>query len=482
MVSEIFSRKYSLLWITGFLLGISVVWDPYVTNFIRLSLFKIIPYQFTLVSAFILLFAAIAIIKFSHLMVKLDFLFFLLFSIAFQSTSLIKISIINGDEVVLIIFLVLTSLGILVHNYRLSSPSPIIVLNSLLFFSVIASFVNGIDPRLFLIFAKSLLIFFLLYHFLNRWENIALFTRIFISVTAISASLALIQEAVFLLFHISLVGFTGPEGVALESTPIGTFLRVPGFLFGGYKLFAIILMTSSMLVLNMILYGANRSLREDNGRRLLYLIFFLIVSALILTFSKDAILAFLLGLILSILIRWPRYLIQGFGLLLILIIVLYGTGLLDVSYRYMASEITHGEYRGRIELDREGIEGFLNSELRHKLTGRGLGKGKRYTAHHNDWPAHNAFILALDEIGLTGATVYILFFLYLIFRLFTTIPLTESPAEKALSRGLLISLMCLFILLQFHASFIEPFLWMIFALVDRTSASIISNSRLIVSA
>jgi cell division protein FtsW (lipid II flippase) len=177
-------------------------------------------------------------------------------------------------------------------------------------------------------------------------------------------------------------------------------------------------------------------------------------------------LGFIISLFLAVLIRWSKYIIHLLICLTVGIIICYYSGLLDHLNRWVSSEITYGEQRMRIQLNKEGIEKLFDSDLHHILFGRGIGNGIRLTSNYNRWPAHNAFILAADEVGIIGLIVYVSMFAYLTIRIIFINMFSKDDEDIAISRGLLSGFVALLVVLQFHAGFIEQIMWLFFGIVE----------------
>jgi cell division protein FtsW (lipid II flippase) len=201
------------------------------------------------------------------------------------------------------------------------------------------------------------------------------------------------------------------------------------------------------------------------------------LSALMLTFAKDAMLALTIALLITALIRWRAFLIHWLFLFLILFVFCYYSGLLNTFADFISAEITFGEPRIRIELDREGIEGFLDTDIYHMLFGAGMGYAARYTSHYRNWPAHNAFILAADEIGLLGLLAYLALYIIAGLRLISANLLARDPLDKAITRGLLCGFIGIVIQFQFYAGYIDLIIWFYLGLIESTTLILLGENE-----
>jgi len=198
-------------------------------------------------------------------------------------------------------------------------------------------------------------------------------------------------------------------------------------------------------------------------------------SALLLTQAQDVLLGFFVALMFLLILRRPRYIFHFAVVILLLAVVLftlfaYLPGKGD-TISYVVRDIPKTE-RERIQLDREGIQGFVHGN--YKLSGRSYGN--RYTANVHDWPAHNGFILILDEAGIFGFIIYLGMYIWVLFRLICLNLVVKDPAYLPIVRGLLCGIIIYFIGVQFTASYVEPFLWILFALTE-SSARILAKNQ-----
>jgi cell division protein FtsW (lipid II flippase) len=314
-------------------------------------------------------------------------------------------------------------------------------------------------------------------NFIRKKEFVFAFVKLFIIISSISAVIGIIQEILYLYAGYLFIGVIPPESLELmfENTSMGTFLRVPA-LMTSYGSISKMLVINLIMVANLLIYP-NTFTKSTKSKLLLCFAFLLMLSALMLTFAKDAILALAIALLISALIRWRSFLIHWLFLFLILIGFCYYSGLLNTSADSISAELTFGEARVRIALDREGIEGFLDSDIHQMLFGVGMGSGARYTSHYKNWAAHNAFILAADETGLLGLLAYLALYIIAGLRLISANLMARDPQDKAITRGLLGGFIAIVIMFQFYAGYIDLIIWFYLGLIESTTLILIGENK-----
>jgi hypothetical protein len=410
---------------------------------------------------------------------KKERLFIILFLVTFQTAAIFSISIVDGSEIILLVF----SLILLIEIFRGREQyyfvkTPLNLLNGIFLFFIILSAINGISPRGFVVFLKSAVLFFLLVNFLYKRKLVITALKWFVIITTISAVIGVFQEIVYLYTGVPVVGFVSERQMELlfEPTSMGMALRVPAFM-GSYKIFAVVLSFNLIIVINILLYSSTllTTIRE---KCFLYFAVIFMFSALILTFSRDAFLGTCIALLMSVFLKWRSYVIHFIMILALLFVLGHFCGIFDSFYKggvsFIQAKAT--EFGGdRIELDREGFEGFLHGPF--FLIGIGTGKGGKYTSHVRRWPAHNAFILAADELGIFGLLVYLSFFIFAIFRLITINLLAKESRDKGICRGLLFGFIAYCIILQFHAGYIEVPLWLYLGIIESMALILLERHR-----
>jgi hypothetical protein len=348
----------------------------------------------------------------------------------------------------------------------------------MLLFSIILSAINGISLKALVVFLKSAVFFFLLVNFLYKRELVITALKWFIIITTISAVIGIFQEIIYFFTGAPVVGFIPKEEMEFlfDKTSIGTVLRAPAFM-GGYKIFAMVLSFNLIIAINILLYSSAllTTIREK------YFLYFAVISmfgALILTFSRDAFWGTCIALLMSIFLKWRSYVIHFIMILMLLSVLGHFCGIFDSFYRGGVSVIqTKATEIGddRIGLDREGFEGFLHGSF--FLIGRGTGKGGKYTPHHQGWSAHNAFILAADELGIFGLLVYLSLFIFAIYRLIFINLSAKELQDKVIGKGLLCSFIAYCMILQFHAGYVEILLWLYLGIIESMALILLERHR-----
>ena len=306
---------------------------------------------------------------------------------------------------------------------------------------------------------------FIITDIVRRKEWTVYFIKTLFVITVISAVTGIIQEAVFLTRG-TLLFKVDPRALKLimESTPFGTFLRIPAYT-GMHLFLANYLVISLLIGLNAFLY-----LRDDlTGREKLFIkvSMALMTVALILTFSKTNMIGLTVGIALSLLMKWPQRLIHFVMVLLLIVIgTYYYPGLWDKVYNHIQTDLElNGDIGLRVELIKRGIEGFF---YKHPLVGAGVGKGTAYTQDVMKWGVHNAFVRAADDTGIFGFLVFLSLFIYAFIRIITTIPVTKSPDERAILKILLAGFLAYTINIQFQPDFLSYYNWILIGFIEST--------------
>ncbi|MCI4626315.1 MAG: O-antigen ligase family protein [Candidatus Magnetoovum sp. WYHC-5] len=463
---------YLLILFIGFLIGFTIIVDPYVTaytlDFLNTSLINnhhIVVYPYFLTTFLLLLFVLFAgivkpIVKKIALFPEKAFL--LIFFISFNTLSLTEVAghIDGGDLATGIIFL------LFVFQALTKEEKVIISLLDMLNLLMIATILLCVIHNVLLFvrlntILKYTLMSFVFSNLVYKKNLTYFFIKMLLISTTISAGIAIIQELIYMTTRAVVIGKYDPRQLKLmfEDTPFGRALRVPAFV-GSYKTLAFLLITNILIVVNFIFYMP-RYIKKFKKSVVSALI--IMSGALFLTFSKDSMLALSITLLFSFFVRWPNLIIHGFTFSLVLIVVVISYGLVDDIYNAILSELSYGELRIRVILNKEGILGFINQYF---FTGTGITDGSKYTASINNWPSHNAFILTAVEIGIFGLTVYAMLFIYTFANLIWLNTNASRPREKALFRGLFMSMICLLIVFQTHAGHIDIILWLYMAFIQ----------------
>lgn len=353
-------------------------------------------------------------------------------------------------------------------SYKIRLPASLLFLAFILF--AVLSLINGGSIFMLPSLLKLSVVFFLIANLIKTKDHYLFAIKVFIVITTCSAIIGIVQEIIFLTTGATLVGFIPPQMIdqMYESTPWGIFLRIPA-MTGWYEVLSNCIIISILMGINLLLYPI---IIRKKQRLLMHSALFIMSMALLLTFSKSALLSLVLGVLLSIFIKWKKLAIHFSMALLALAIFAYLAGLFDVLAEYVTSDISlGGEIGDRVNLIKSGIQGLF----KHPLLGVGIGSGARYTQTVRGWPVHNIFILIADEIGIFGLVIFLLIVLRLIVKLLHMISITRNDGEKGIITASLISLIALIVNLQVHPSYKDFFIFMIFGIFE--SVALMTSER-----
>lgn len=475
-------RNHGIFVLACFLIAVAIgcliVLDPYGTLFLGRQLnIKLFPYTFSLV-----VFTFLAIILFllkyfdtysSRILEKKEFLLIILYIAGYQTSSL-QLWIIDLSDIALGTYVLAILIDAFVKEGKKFINTPIHLLNLLLLIFTLLPLINNmmIPSRTQLLFIKIILMFFLTVNSLYSKKLVIKYTKWLIIITTCSAVFGIFQEAVFLTTGIPVVGLIPADD--LERMFERGLFRVPALMLS-YKVFAAILAITFIITISLLVFP-NPLTRGLKKKMYLSLAAFLMFFALLLTAAQDILLGLFIASGFLLLFRKPRYLVHlTIATLLLIIIVcsffIYSPGKEDRFYHIIKD--VPKEESTRIQLDREGIQGFVHGN--YKLSGR--GRQNRYTANVHNWPAHNAFILIADETGIFGFIIYSAMFVWIIYRLITVNLVIKDPAYLPIMRGLLCGIIIYLIGAQFTASWAEPFLWILFALTESSALILAKNTE-----
>ncbi|KXK29638.1 MAG: hypothetical protein UZ01_02013 [Candidatus Brocadia sinica] len=461
---------FPLLW--GGFAGAFLVLDPLLANILAkmldisiegTNIFKLYPYEVSSLLFFFSLF--LPFIKKFILLTKrhTEKVFITLFFGGMHITSLTTLVKIDLTELVMMVSLFALFSQSVVKDKRLCI-SLLDIFNMAFVASALVSFMNArIVP--FVIYAptlvKFILILFLLLNFIHSRELFVFAVKCIVVLTCISSLIGIGQGILFKTTGLLFIGPVDKKNLSLmfEMTSQGPFLRIPAF-FGTYKPFTFFLNTAILIVFNYFIYNGPFALKK---RFTLISSFLLMITALLLTFSKDGFLSLFIGLIFSISVRWSKFIIHGFFCTLIAGIAIYLTGFLDDIFRAISADCHWGEYRIRLQLAREGIHGFIH---RHPFIGVGVSDVYRYTSHYLHWAVHNAFIEAADAVGILGFFFYIVLLSYTFYNLIKVSLTDKSLINTWINRGLFSGFIAYIVTIQFHPFFYERFTWVYMGIVN----------------
>src|SRR3990172_9092415 len=376
----------------GLAISCLVVFDPYGTTYIsHLVGIKLLPFTFVLlisIAIVVIFFLLKYLVKNIYKILENKELLFVIFYVVGYQTNSLELGIIDFSDIVLGMYLLIALISIFVERKERLINTPINLLNLLLLFFVMLSLVNSRVPtKTQLLYIKIILMYFLMVNTLYSKELVIKCVKWLIIITSCSAVFAIFQEFTYLTTGTIVVGMIERE--ELKRMFEGGLFRVPALMLS-YRIFAIILATVLTLIISLLVFP--NSLVKDFKRKLyLYIASFLMSSALLLTQAQDVLLGFFVALMFLLILRRPRYIFHFAVVILLLAVVLftlfaYLPGKGD-TISYVVRDIPKTE-RERIQLDREGIQGFVHGN--YKLSGRSYGN--RYTANVHDWPTHNGFI------------------------------------------------------------------------------------------
>ncbi len=454
----------------GVLLGAVVVFDPFITAyFLRdFSWLRDLPYLISIATA-LALGGILAVQAFAPGLVSTvihDYYryFPLLFLFAYQING-VSLASLDATEITIGIFMLLFLAGLFIRRDERFVSTPFNMLHLALGICVLISLASEFRIFQALKSVKPFVIFFLLVNFLPRGNLAHSTVRWLVILAMFSAAFCLVQELAWVSTQ-TLLSLVEQEELQrmFEDTPIGPIFRVPGLMVG-YRPMALYLATALMFVLSSLLWRQEQ--QSLMPRRWLIFGLVLIVPALALTTAKDIFLGIGAAIPLMLVMQRPNRLMMAtlvglVGVLALVVATAIIPGNIDTTVD-LTRTVPKTEQE-RIRLDRDSIEGFLHSP--YTWTGRGIGSGKRYTAHPLGWPAHNAFILVAAELGVVGLAIFLLIYILAFARAIALNIIVTSGPYLPIVRGLMCALVVGLVGVQFTAAFLDIFVWTIFAIVE----------------
>lgn len=457
----------------GIGIGALIISDFYIVNalaslFNESRMFRMVPFEVSLVIFLLVVIATLCaanILKLNAVIRNREKIFIILLMTGLHTIGLFPGGI-DSSDIMLGLFIVLWLFSVFTTERYKVIASPLHYFNLALFFFAVLSIINGGVSVIFSMapLFKAVFMSFLIIDMARRKEWIFFFVKVLFVITVISAVIAIIQEGIYLTKGIIIAQYnTKFVKLIFESTPFGTFLRVPAFT--GMHLFLANYLVLSLLVgFNVFLYFVSDMKRR--ARIMLLIAMMLMATALVLTFSKTNMLGLSFGILMSILIKWRTRLIHFLTLFFLVTATSYIFGLFDVLYEYCLAQIELlGDIGHRLDLMRRGIEGFF---YKHPFIGAGLGSGFEYTQDIKGWGVHNAFIRAADDLGIFGFLVFTAMFIYIFLRLLSTIPMVKDRNEKVLLTTLLTGFFAYVINIQFQPDFLSYYNWIFLGLIECT--------------
>ncbi|MBC2694140.1 MAG: O-antigen ligase family protein [Desulfobacteraceae bacterium] len=475
--------RYLAPLLLGGSIGLLVGYDPFIKDRFKIefqyqNLLSLFPYKFSTVFILLVIGTVVGIVYiFKNIKWAFDHkveIFIVSLVTTNQLTSLT--GRIDLSDLVAILFLILFFVYNFTYPEYKLEKNPINLLNLLLFgFAFLSTGINAKGSIIALLvltmpLIKALMVFFLVVNLVRKRHQAIFFLKTFIVVTTFSAFLGIIQEIIYFFTHIALVGVMDDKAkdFIFEYTSYGNFLRVPA-LTGWYLSLANLVSISLAIIFNFLLYPEVLGKKQKQRR---FLIIALIINsiALFLTFSRTTYLAVFILIIISVMVKKSSLLLHFVVFGIALLALGHLMGLSTVFYEHMETDIhVLGDVGIRTNLARDAIEGSMHKK---PLFGVGHWKGIIHTVNVNGWPVHNAFILAINEIGLCGFLIYCSIYIVIFYRLIMTMALVRESQDKVILKGLILGYLAFLINIQFHPSFISNFHWIYFGFLESIHSSL----------
>ncbi|KPJ98810.1 MAG: hypothetical protein AMK71_10825, partial [Nitrospira bacterium SG8_35_4] len=374
----------------GLSIGCLVISNYYIVNALASlfgsgELFKVVPFEISLLVFLGIIIACVVSVnlhRINFLIRNREKVFIILLMAGLHTIGLFPGGL-DSSDIMFGVFIVLWLFSVFTTERYTVIASPLHYFNLALFFFAVLSSVHGGGSVIFSMapLVKAVFMSFLIIDIVRKREYLFFFIKVLFVITTISAIIGIIQEIVYFQRGIILAQFDAKFiKLIVESTPFGTFLRVPAFT-GMHLLLANYLVLCLLIGLNAFLYFMS----DMNRRARVVLVTAMLVMsvALLLTFSKTNMLGLSFGVLMSIVIKWRSRLIHFLTLFLLIMVTSYSFGLWDLLYEYYLSQVElMGDIGHRLDLMRRGIEGFL---YKHPFVGAGLGKGIEYTQDVRGW-------------------------------------------------------------------------------------------------
>lgn len=451
----------------GILAGAIVTFDPYLVNILASgranNVLKLYPYEFSSLLFLLVPLLFISLRFFPQIKYNFEKSFIFTFLLSYHTVNLARISVLETTDIVVAMFTLLFFIKVFMGG-DLPIDKTLIMLSVAFIFSILPSSINSRPPMFFVSWVKAckmVLICLLLSASINKKSDIKYYVKWFIVLAVISSFVAIIQQAIFLSTDVLLVGTleTSQTTHNYELTSIGSFYRFSGFV-AGYKVFSNILILALMLILNYFLY--DRTITNKN-KVLLIVSSGLMFTALIFTFSKDALLVLSVGVIFSILLKRPYLILHLFAIFLLLFAVFIVTGILEDIYTAIATEFEIGEFRVRKQFLREGLYGFV---YKHPWIGVGIERSTLYTSYFLRWQPHHGLLVALDEAGILGLFVFLLILGYALHKTILLTKMVHELSYKWVVRGFFVGFVCFMITINFHPTYMDNLIWIYLGVIN----------------
>ncbi len=455
--------------VIGGFLGTLVFAEPYLVtalsslidaSLMGVNVFKLFDFELT-VALFAFLIFLLIMARILSLTYSVEKVFVVLYILGMQTIALTRLARFDLSEIIIIFFAFILLMKLFSPERRLTLTT--LDLLNLLFITVLLlpDVYSGMSQLVdsLITGVKMVVITTLLVNYLKDMELVKVALKWVVIFTVISSVIAVGQFLLYYEVGYALVGFVTKDEFSLmiEHTALGPMLRVPAF-FGAYKPFTAFLDAAILILFNYLLY--NRCTLRD--KILISLGLGVMTVALAMTFSKDAYLAFFIGIVISTIAWRPRLIFYCIALSFLMVAFLEAFGLVEKLWNSLIAEITWQEYRMRVILAKEGMYGFI---YQHPWIGIGVRNSTRYTAHFNKWAAHNGFIQAADAGGMMGLIAYTALYVYTFKCLFHLLLIVPRGPERWISTGLFTGFISYLIMVQFNPLLVDRFLWFYMGLV-----------------
>lgn len=391
--------------------------------------------------------------------------------ISSQVKGVTSVGFLDLSDLVVFIFILVMLMEIFRDSQYKIIVTPLIVLTVILLFSVILSYTSEISASRSSLVSlvgpiKWILAILLILNLIRKKKDALFFIKTFIIITLFSG---IIGAAESLLYHFTGIGFhTGKYD--FEITSFGPVIRAQAF-FGHIHGLAAFL-TISLAILFFFLLSSGKHILWK--KRTVLLLFVITLTALAFTFYKSSLISLVLVCIIGAYIRKPSYFIHITSALVMIIILIHLSGIGKYGMEVAKNYLHTGDLKSRLELDKEGIEGFLQE---HPFVGTGKGNNRIYTPHPSAWPAHNAFIQVADELGVIGLISYCLIYVYLFYKLLITNYLLRNREDKIIIQSLLLGFIGFFIIAQVEPLAFNFWFWMYFGLLECVTYTFVKAQR-----
>ena len=378
---------------------------------------------------------------------------FALIALLFIPTQLVGFSYANIEP--LKICLLITS-GILltsslVNNRTIRLYPPFLMIWLLILIFSLLSIVNGQVTSLvsqYSIVAKFLM-FFVVANVIRTPDQLLYAVRLLVALGVISAVAALAQEALYYFFKIPLSLDSNASKYWFKETPLGWMIRATGFHPTAQNLSHYLVIALALLMLGPF----SKAARLMGGTVMALGVFF--------TFSGNALVVLAFIVFLVPIVQRPRFSLHYLSAVLLVFLLLYQSGLLEIIYQKYLLPISGKSAEDRVELLQTG----LDVVARHPLVGIGLNNFGRLSPQ----PVHNAYMQLVTEIGVIPGALLLAIMLLIFVRMLIGLGRLPDGELKQSGKGILLA----FIGLMFHFMF-EPFInslvsWSIIGLAEATA-------------